>query len=170
MKRHTSYAERLARGLPRGVRGQQGHRHRPPLPEQPRRRSRSSTASRRRPGITGFFVHNEGALPHVAAHLAEIDRRRDADLSIVALCPEDVARSVPELVDSIAVPAEAIGAAATDMIWEILTTDARPGVRLLPPVLSGGVLAAERVAASGCASIPRAGGSTASAPSSPSWR
>ena len=28
------------------------------------------------------------------------------------------------------------------MICEILATDARPGVRLLPPVLAGGVLAA----------------------------
>ena len=80
------------------------------------------------PDITGFFVHNEGALPHVAARLARARPARADELSIVALCPDDVARSVPALADSIAVPAEAIGAAATDMICEILA-NGRPSPR-----------------------------------------
>lgn len=142
MKRHTSYAERLARGFLAACEaaGITGTVH--PCPSSTKSVALVDRVVADDPSITGFFVHNEGALPHVAARLAEIDSRRDDDLSILALCPEDVARLVPELVDSIAVPAEAIGAAATDMIWEILTTDARPGVRLLPPVLSGGVVAA----------------------------
>jgi hypothetical protein len=35
------------------------------------------------------------------------------------------------------VPAEDIGAAATDMICEILANGAKPAVRLLPPALTG---------------------------------
>ena len=69
-------------------------------------------------------MHNEGALPHVAARLARARPARADELSVVALCPDDVARSVPALADSIAVPAEAIGAAATDMICEILAGSA----------------------------------------------
>ena len=133
MKRHTSYAERLARGFLAACEasGVTGTVH--PCPSstevgRDRRRGRRRTT----PSITGFFVHNEGALPHVAARLAE-HRHAGATTtsSVVALCPEDVARLVPGLADSIAVPAEAIGAAATDMICEILA-NGRPARRAPP--------------------------------------
>ena len=66
---------------------------------------------------------------------AWIPARRTTDKDI------DVARSVSGLADSIAVPAEAIGAAATDMICEILANGTKPAVRLLPPALTGSITA-----------------------------
>jgi DNA-binding LacI/PurR family transcriptional regulator len=142
--RHTSYADRLTRGFLAACEANKvtGIVHSCPS-------SAAATAVVDEviaddPDITGFFVHNEGALPHVAAHLAEYARRRADAISVIALCPEDVAKSVPGLADSIAVPAEAMGAAATDMICEILAHAAKPTVRLLPPALSGGPAVARK--------------------------
>jgi DNA-binding LacI/PurR family transcriptional regulator len=143
MRRHTSYADRLARGFLAACEsaGITGSVH--PCPSGPKSVGVVDAVAAD-PTITGFLVHNEGALPHIAARLADVGRDRDADFSIVALCPEDVARAVPGLADSIAVPAEAIGIAATDMLCEYLASEARPGVRLLPPALAGGVVPATR--------------------------
>ena len=95
MTRHTSYADRLARGFLAACEasGVIGTVH--PCPSSTKAIAIVDAVVADDPSITGFFVHNEGALPHVAARLAEIGRRRDADLSIVALCPEDVARPFP---------------------------------------------------------------------------
>ncbi|MEU1971912.1 LacI family DNA-binding transcriptional regulator [Microbacterium sp. NPDC019599] len=137
MKRHTSYADRLARGFLAACEsaGVVGSVH--PCPSSPKAVGVVDAVAADDPGITGFLVHNEAALPHVAARLGDIGADRGEEFSIVALCPEDVARAVPGLADSIAVPAEAIGIAATDMLCEYLATDARPGVLLLPPSLAG---------------------------------
>ena len=137
MARHTSYADRLARGFLAACEasGVVGTVH--PCPSSADAIDTVEAVVAGDPEITGFFVHNEGALPHVAARLVELGRSGTQPLSIVALCPDDVARSVPGLADSIAVPAEAIGAAATDMICEILAKAAEPTVRLLPPALTG---------------------------------
>ncbi|WP_243076136.1 LacI family DNA-binding transcriptional regulator [Microbacterium sp. SS28] len=141
MKRHTSYADRLARGFLAAceANGVGGSVH--ACPSSAKAAETVDGVLADDPTITGFLVHNEGALPHVAARLIEIGRHGGDEPAILALCPEDVARSVPGLTDSIAVPAEAIGAAATDMICELLASGTRPGVRLLPPALAGGVLA-----------------------------
>ena len=140
MARHTSYADRLARGFLAACEasGVTGTVH--PCPSGPEAIDTVQAVVAADPDVTGFFVHNEGALPHVAARLAELGRSRADSLSVVALCPDDVATSVPGLADSIAVPAEAIGAAATDMICEILAKAAKPTVRLLPPELAGSLL------------------------------
>lgn len=137
MSRHTSYADRLARGFLAAceANGVTGTVH--ACPSTSESIATVDAVMAEDPGITGFFVHNEGALPHVAATIAQRGRQRGDEPAIVALCPDDVARSVPGLADSIAVPAEGIGAAATDMICEILASGAKPAVRLLPPALTG---------------------------------
>lgn len=141
MARHTAYADRLARGFLAACEasGVTGTVH--PCPSTAEAVATVAGVMADDPGITGFFVHNEGALPHVAATIAQSGRQRGDALDIIALCPEDVARSVPGLADSIAVPAEGMGAAATDMICEILANGAEPSVRLLPPALTGSTTA-----------------------------
>lgn len=142
MSRHTSYADRLVRGFLAAceANGVTGSVH--ACPSTAEAAATVDAVMDENPDITGFFVHNEGALPHVAATIAQHARRRTDELSVVALCPEDVARSVSGLADSIAVPAEDIGAAATDMICEILAHGAKPAVRLLPPALTGSTVGA----------------------------
>ncbi|MFY9712597.1 MAG: LacI family transcriptional regulator, partial [Microbacterium sp.] len=83
------------------------------------------------PDVTGLFVHNEGALTHLAARAATVE-----GLQTIALCPSDIARTVPTLVDSIDLPAEGLGSAATQAIMALLAGESTPKVRLLPAVLA----------------------------------
>ncbi|WP_341996422.1 LacI family transcriptional regulator [Microbacterium sp. LWH7-1.2] len=137
MARHTAYAERLAHGFLAACEANEVHGTVHACPSSAESIATVDGVMTEDPSITGFFVHNEGALPHVATAIAQRGRQRGDEPAILALCPDDVARSVPGLADSIAVPAEAIGAAATDMICEILASGAKPAVRLLPPALTG---------------------------------
>jgi DNA-binding LacI/PurR family transcriptional regulator len=136
MERHTSYADRLARGFLAAcaAAGVAASVHACPSDAQAVAVVDQAIAAQ--PDVTGFLVHNEGALPHVFARLVETGRHSPAAPGIVALCPDDVARSVPGPVDSIAVPAEAIGAAAADAICEMIEGTTPPGVRLIAPSLT----------------------------------
>ena len=136
MARHTAYADRLARGFLAAcaASGMTGSIH--PCPSNAEAADVVDAVMVEDPQITGFFVHNEGALPHVYARLVETGKHAASAPSIVALCPEDVALSVPGPVDSIAIPAEAMGAAAADVICELIDGGTPPGVRLIAPTLT----------------------------------
>lgn len=132
LDRHTSYADRLVRGFRTACDdlGVTGSVHGTP----------SSPASvdvvdavLADPDVTGFFVHNESALPYVAARLEAADR----DLDVVALAPADLVRAVPGLTDSIDIPAEEIGRTAARMLREKLAGIEVPRVQLLPPRWAG---------------------------------
>ncbi|MBO0979627.1 LacI family DNA-binding transcriptional regulator [Microbacterium sp. SD291] len=133
LERHTSYAERLSRGFLAAC-----AEHDIPATVHPCPTTHESVAVvdavlAAHPEVTGVFIHNEGALAHVAARIAALGGR-DA----IALCPEDIARTVPTLTDSIDLPAEELGSAATRAIIALLAGEPTPKVRLLPPVLASG--------------------------------
>lgn len=137
MARHTSYADRLARGFLAACEaaGVTGTVH--PCPSSGAEATKTlDGAISADPGVTGFLVHNEGALPHVVAHLMGMGRHAPDAPGVVALCPDDVARSAPAPVDSIAIPAEAIGEAATDVIFDMLAGNRQAGVRLIAPAIT----------------------------------
>ncbi|MHA7987467.1 LacI family DNA-binding transcriptional regulator [Rathayibacter sp. CAU 1779] len=162
MARHTSYADRLARGFLAAcaAAGVAASVH--PCPSSADAADVVDAVVAADPEITGFLVHNEGALPHVFARLVETGKHSPAAPSIVALCPEDVALSVPGPVDSIAVPAEAIGAAAADAICDMIDGGTPPGVRLIAPTLEVRTASAPRPS-SGKAAKTAKGAKTASA-------
>ncbi|NNC13858.1 substrate-binding domain-containing protein [Planctomonas sp. JC2975] len=135
MARHTSYADRLARGFLAACAASGVTASIHPCPSSADAADVVDAVVAADPEITGFLVHNEGALPHVFARLVETGKHSPTAPSIVALCPEDVALSVPGPVDSIAVPAEAIGAAAADAICDMIDGGTPPGVRLIAPTL-----------------------------------
>ncbi|HWU47775.1 MAG TPA: LacI family DNA-binding transcriptional regulator [Humibacter sp.] len=136
MARHTSYADRLARGFLAGcaASGVVGTVH--ACPGDAEAAAVVDEVLATVPEVTGFLVHNEAALPHIFSHLVEIGVHSPAAPAIVALCPEDVALAVPGPVDSIAVPAEAIGIAAADVICDMIDGGTPPGVRLIAPTLT----------------------------------
>jgi DNA-binding LacI/PurR family transcriptional regulator len=136
MARHTSYADRLTRGFLAAcaASGLQGTVHACPADAHATKVIDEVLATD--PEVTGFLVHNEAALPHVFAQLVEAGVHSPAKPAIVALCPEDIALAVPGPVDSIAVPAEAIGIAAADVICEMIDGGTPPGVRLIAPSLT----------------------------------
>jgi DNA-binding LacI/PurR family transcriptional regulator len=82
------------------------------------------------PEVTALVVHNEEALP---ALLGEV--RVPGDVSVVAVCPRDVALSLPVRLTSIDLPAHDIGTLAVETAMSLLD-GRRPLLRqLLVPAL-----------------------------------
>jgi DNA-binding LacI/PurR family transcriptional regulator len=88
------------------------------------------------PGVTGLVVHNEAALAPLLSILRAAGRRVPHDMSIVAVCPENVAVGLPVRMTSIDVPAAQLGALAVEMVMHLL--NGRHGVqtRLLAPTVT----------------------------------
>ncbi|MFD4636091.1 LacI family DNA-binding transcriptional regulator [Lentzea sp. NPDC058436] len=86
--------------------------------------------------VTGLVVHNEAVLGPL---LLELRRRRldvPSGLSVIALCPDDVAAGLPFPLTSISVPARELGAIAVEMVLTRITHDLGAEVRLLQPRLT----------------------------------
>jgi len=136
MERHTSYAERMLEGFTRGV-AESGV-------EGVVEACEASTAGAsdavdrvlaRLPDVTAFVVHNEVALPWVLATLRERGRHVPDDVSVVALCPSDVALGQLLPMTSIDLPAQTIGEVAVAMAMARVERDEPAETRLLAPQL-----------------------------------
>jgi DNA-binding LacI/PurR family transcriptional regulator len=90
----------------------------------------------KRPGLTGLVVHNEAAVGHVIAVVQALGRSVPADISLVAICPDEVAeRYVPSL-DSVLIPADEVGARAVELLMAKIEGRPVPDSTLLPPRLT----------------------------------
>jgi DNA-binding LacI/PurR family transcriptional regulator len=72
------------------------------------------------PGLTGLIVHNESVLPALPEVLLERARRIGDDVSVVAICPDDMASSHGVDYTNIAIPADELGTSAVDMVMSRL--------------------------------------------------
>ncbi len=90
----------------------------------------------RLPDVTGVVVHNEVALPAVLTTLRERGLSVPGDLSVVAVCPQDVAVGQPQQLTSVDIPAAAIGGVAVDMAMARLDGSELAETRLISPVLT----------------------------------
>jgi DNA-binding LacI/PurR family transcriptional regulator len=89
-----------------------------------------------RPALTGLVVHNEAAVGHVLAVLRSLGRSVPRDVSVVAICPDEVAeRSTPPL-DSVLIPAEEVGNRAVELLMRKIEGGSAPDATLLPPRLT----------------------------------
>jgi DNA-binding LacI/PurR family transcriptional regulator len=87
-------------------------------------------------GTTGLVVHNEAILTPLLLELRRRSLRVPQDLSVITLCPDDVAENLPVPLTSIAVPAEELGTIAVEMVISRLAQEHAPEVRLLQPQLT----------------------------------
>ena len=90
----------------------------------------------RRPALTGLVVHNEAAVGHVLDSLRALDRRVPRDLSIVAICPDEVAVRVTPALSSVLIPAEDVGHQAVTLLMRKLEGQRVPEATLLDPHLA----------------------------------
>lgn len=90
------------------------------------------------PELTGLVVHNEAAVSHVLATLAGHGLRVPEDVSVVAICPDDLAERVRPRLTSVLVPAEEVGRHAVRLLMRKLndSTEPTPDATLLPPRLT----------------------------------
>ena len=137
IERHTSYADRLLRGFTEqtaelGLEGVY----------EPCESSHAGAVAAvdrvlaRMPGVTGLVVHNEVALPGVIATLRERGRSIPEDVSVVAVCPQDIALGQPLPLTSVDIPADAIGRVAVEMAMARVAGEQPTETRLLAAVLT----------------------------------
>ncbi|MFF1256353.1 LacI family DNA-binding transcriptional regulator [Streptomyces sp. NPDC058321] len=116
-ERHTGFAERTLTGL-RERSAELGLRllHRPCEGSYA---SVSATLARvfdERPGTTAFVVQNEAATDPLLALLRQSGRAVPEDVSVVAVCPEQVAAHASVPLTSVAVPAQEMGRRAVEQV------------------------------------------------------
>jgi DNA-binding LacI/PurR family transcriptional regulator len=87
------------------------------------------------PGVSALVVHNEEALPPLLEDLRRAGRRVPEDISVVAVCPRDVAVGLPVRLTSVDIPAHEVGAIAVRMAMSLLDGQRNAGPRLLAPEL-----------------------------------
>jgi DNA-binding LacI/PurR family transcriptional regulator len=88
------------------------------------------------PDLSGLVVHNEAALGHVLAALRLLGRRVPDDVSVVAICPDDIAERTSPAVTSVPIPAEDVGRQAVRLLMAKLEGEPVPRSTLLEPRLT----------------------------------
>ena len=136
-RRESTYAVRFASGFEEGAR-----RRAIAATWRPVDQSHEAAAAAidellaERPEVTGIVVHNEAILPTVLSVLESRGRRVPDDISIIALCPTDMAENQRVPLTNIAVPAGEIGRVAVEMLLRRLDGAGGAEIRLLAPELT----------------------------------
>ena len=90
----------------------------------------------RRPEISGLVIHNEAAVGHVLASLAALGRRVPDDISVIAICPDEVAERASPALSSVLVPAEDVGRQAVDLLMRKLSgLEVEPATLVAPRII-----------------------------------
>ncbi|GAA3206426.1 MULTISPECIES: LacI family DNA-binding transcriptional regulator [Streptomyces] len=136
-ERHTGFAERTLDGL-RGRARELGLRllHRPCEGGYDAMAVTLARILDERPGTTGFVVQNESAVEPLLALLRQQGRAVPEDVSVVAICPEQVAVQASVRLTSVAIPAQEMGRRAVEQL--VAKFEGRGGdeVVLLAPELT----------------------------------
>jgi DNA-binding LacI/PurR family transcriptional regulator len=136
-RRETGFAQRLLAGVAEASarRGVIATTH----PCEPAREAVRATVEdllREQPGLTGIVVHNEPVVQSLLDALAALGRRVPEDVSVVAICPEDLAEHAAPRVTSVAIPAEDVGRRAVDLLMAKMADQEVPDATLLAPRLT----------------------------------
>ncbi|MFC1429258.1 LacI family DNA-binding transcriptional regulator [Streptacidiphilus sp. N1-3] len=136
-RRHAGYAERTLSGF-RERAAERGLR----ILHRPCEGSYESTAGtlarilEDRPATTGFVVQNEGALGPLLSLLRSSGRIVPEDVSVVALCPEQLAEQNSPRLTAVTGPAQELGRQAVELVMSRINGGIPPEITLLTPVLT----------------------------------
>jgi DNA-binding LacI/PurR family transcriptional regulator len=100
---------------------------------------------REQPALTGVVVHNEAILEPLLEAFEQLGLRVPGDLSVTALCPDELAANLPVPVTSIAIPTTEVGERAVRLLMRKLEGAPVPQSTLLPPRLTVRASTARRV-------------------------
>ncbi|WP_416975515.1 LacI family DNA-binding transcriptional regulator [Streptomyces sp. 4F14] len=89
-----------------------------------------------RPATTGFVVQNESAVEPLLALLRQQGRAVPEDVSVVAICPDQVATQAPVRLTSVAIPAAEMGRRAMEQLVAKLEGRGGAEVALISPELT----------------------------------
>ena len=136
-QRGTGFAQRSQAGFERAARAHGLHRATWPCDLAPSAvRATVARLLGQRPQLDGIAVHNESALGPLLDALRTAGRRVGEDLSVLALCPDDLADQATPSLTSIAIPADELGRQAVGMAMAKLNGQPVPAATLLAPKLT----------------------------------
>ncbi|MEV0636836.1 LacI family DNA-binding transcriptional regulator [Streptomyces sp. NPDC050619] len=101
---------------------------------------------REQPALTGVVVHNEPLLEPLIDAFEKLGLRVPGDLSVTAICPDELAESARVPVTSVALPSDDIGTRAVELLMRKLDGTDVPESTLLPPRLTERASTAQRAA------------------------
>ncbi|MFI0735589.1 LacI family DNA-binding transcriptional regulator [Streptomyces sp. NPDC021225] len=136
-ERHTGFAVRTLEGL-RGRAHELGLRllHRPCEGSYESMAGALARIFDERPGTTGFVVQNEAAIDPLLSLLRQQGRAVPEDISVLAICPDQVATQASVRLTSVAIPAQEMGRRAVDLVVAKLEGHGTDEVTLLAPELT----------------------------------
>ncbi|MFF7337572.1 LacI family DNA-binding transcriptional regulator [Streptomyces sp. NPDC008163] len=136
-ERHTGFAERTVDGVRARAR-ETGVRvlHRPCEGGYAAMAQTLSRIFDERPGTTGFIVQNEAAVEPLLNLLRQQGRAVPEDVSVVAICPEQVATQASVRLTSVAIPAQEMGRRSVEHVVAKLSGRGTDDVELLAPELT----------------------------------
>lgn len=136
-RRETGFASRTATGFT-----QAADRHRIAATVHPcdatHEAARAVVAEllREQPDLTAVVVHNEAVVEPLLAAFADAGRSVPDDLSVVAICPDELAERTGPGLSSVAIPAEEVGRQAVGLVMAKLNGEPVADATLLPPRLT----------------------------------
>jgi DNA-binding LacI/PurR family transcriptional regulator len=89
-----------------------------------------------RPQTTGLIVQNEAILPPLMSLLRTAGRTVPEDVSIVALCPDQLAEQTSPRLTSVHIPAQELGIRAVELLMRRMDDGDSGEVVLIPPTLT----------------------------------
>ncbi|MFJ7946900.1 LacI family DNA-binding transcriptional regulator [Streptomyces sp. NPDC096354] len=136
-ERHTGFAERTMDGV-RTKAQQTGVRvlHRPCDGGYAAMERTLARIFDERPGTTGFIVQNESAVEPLLNLLRQQGRAVPEDVSVVAICPQQLASEASVRLSSVAIPAQEMGRRAVEQVVAKLGGRGTDEVELLAPELT----------------------------------
>ncbi|MEV8308842.1 LacI family DNA-binding transcriptional regulator [Streptomyces flavidovirens] len=136
-ERHTGFAERTLAGL--RERGRElGVRllHRPCEGSYAAVAATLARVQEERPGTTAFVVQNEAATDPLLALLRQQRRAVPEDVSVMAICPDQVAAHASVPLTAVAVPAQELGRYAVEQVVAKIEGRGSDEIVLLAPELT----------------------------------
>lgn len=89
-----------------------------------------------RPRTTGLIVQNEAVIPPLLSLLRTTGRIVPEDVSIVAVCPDQLAEQTSPQLSSVNVPAAELGRRAVELLMRRMADGGAGEVELIPPALT----------------------------------
>ncbi|GAA2397548.1 LacI family DNA-binding transcriptional regulator [Streptomyces glaucosporus] len=136
-ERHTGFAERTRDGLrARAAELGVGLLHRSCEGDYAAMAGTLSRILDERPGTTGFIVQNEAAIEPLLSLLRQLGKAVPEDVSVVAICPDQVAVQASVRLTSVAIPASEMGRRAVELVMDKARGEKKDLLDLLPPRLT----------------------------------
>jgi DNA-binding LacI/PurR family transcriptional regulator len=136
-RRRTAFAERTLQGILDGAAaGGVDLVHRPCEGSYEASAGVLARILEERPRTTGLIVQNEAIIPPLMSLLRTYRRAVPQDVSVVALCPDQVAEQTAPSLTSVTIPAAELGTRAVAMLMRRMAGGGQGEVQLIPPSLT----------------------------------